>query len=70
MRLGGQSNRGHQKVLHFLKYQRFSAKFVGCHKKVVTIRRPNSGYFFWSNYAIFEGITSLTALYIINSENV
>jgi len=53
-----------------LKYQRLSATILGCHTTVVTFCRSKSGYFYLSNYAIFQGITSLKALYIINSENV
>jgi len=33
-------------------------------------RRSKSGYICWSNNAFFQGITSLKAVYIINSENV
>jgi len=68
--LGEKSNRGAPKGLHSLEYQRLSATIVGCHTKVVTFCRPKCGYFCWSNYAIFQGIISLKAFYIINSENV
>jgi len=55
---GGQSNIGEQKSRHLLKYQRASAKFVECHTKEVTFCRPKSDCFCWSNYAIFQGITT------------
>jgi len=58
-RLGEQLHRGSQKGLHLLKYQRLSATVVGHNKKVVTFCRPKSGYFCWSNYAIFQGITTV-----------
>ena len=67
---GGSQIGGRQKGLHLLKYERLSATIVVCHTKVVTFCRSKSGYFCWSNYAIFQGITSLKALYIINSEKV
>ena len=56
---GGQSNRGAPKGLHLLKYQRLSATIVWCHTKVVTFYRPKRGYFYWLNYAIFQGITTV-----------
>ena len=60
---GGNQIGGRHKCLHLLKYQRLSAT------KEVIVCRSKSCYFCWSNYAIFQGITSLKALYIINSEN-
>jgi len=67
---GGQSNWGAPRSLQLLKYQSLSATIVSCNTKMVTFCRPKSGYFCWSNYAIFQGKTSLKALYIINSEKV
>ena len=59
-RLGGGSQIGErQGGLHLLKYQRLSATIVGCHTKVVIFCQPKSGYFCWSNYAIFQGITTV-----------
>jgi len=57
-RLGGSQIEGAKKVFTFLKYQRLSAKIVGCHTKVITFCRPKSGHFCWSNYAIFQGMTT------------
>jgi len=34
---------------------RFAANNVGCNRNVVIFYRPKSGYFCWSNYAIFQG---------------
>ena len=54
-----QSNRGGQKGLHLLKYQRLSAKIVVCHTKEILFCRLKRGYFCWSNYGIFQGITTV-----------
>jgi len=62
-RLGGNQIRGRQKGLHLLKYQR-SATIVGYHTWLVTFCRPNSGYISWSNYAIFQGITTVWKRFI------
>jgi len=48
-----------KKGRHLLKYQRASAKFVECHRKEVTFCRPKSDCFCSSNYAIFQGITTV-----------
>jgi len=56
-RIGGRQKG--QKGIHLFKYQRLSAIIVGCHTNVVTFCRPKSGYFCWSNYAIFQGITTV-----------
>jgi len=67
---GGQSNRGARKMSS-LKYQRLSATIVVCHTKEVIFSMSKSGYYCWSNYAIFSGNNhSLKALSIISSENV
>jgi len=53
-RLGGGSQMWElQKCLHLLKYQRLSAT------KEVIFCRSKSGYFCWSNYAIFHGIAAV-----------
>jgi len=49
---------GSQKCLHLLKYQRLSAK------KEVIFCKSKSGYFCWSNYAIFQGITTVWKRFI------
>jgi len=48
-----------QKGFRLLKYQSLYATIVGCHTNVATLCRPKSGYFSWSNYAIFQGITKV-----------
>ena len=59
MRLGGGSQIGErQKCLHLLKYQRLSET------KEVIFCRSKSGYFCWSNYAIFQGITTVWKRFI------
>jgi len=55
---------GRQKYLHLLKCQRLSATIVECHMKVVTFCRSKSGYFCWSNYAIYQGITTVWKRFI------
>jgi len=50
---------GRQEDLHLLQYQSLSATIVGCNTKVVTFCRPKSGYFCWSNYAIFQSKTTV-----------
>jgi len=56
---GGSQIGGCQEGLYLLKYQRLSTTIVGCNTKVVTkvvnFCRPKSGYFCWSNYAVFQG---------------
>jgi len=56
---GGSQIEGSQKCLHLLKYQRLSATIVVCHTKEPIFCRSKSGYFCWSNYAIFQGITTV-----------
>ena len=56
---GGSQTEGRLKCLHLLKYQRLSATIVACHTKEVFFCRSKSGYFCWSNYAIFQGITTV-----------
>jgi len=56
---GGSQSWGRQKGIHLLEYQRLSAKIFGCHTEVVTFCRPKSGYFCWSNYAIFRRIITV-----------
>jgi len=63
-RLGGSQIGGRQKCLHLLKYQRLSATIVVCHTKEVIFCRSKSGYFCWSNYAIFQGITTVWKRFI------
>ena len=53
-----------QKGLHLLKYKRLSATILKCHTKVVTFCRPKSGYFYLSNYAIFQRITTVWNCFI------
>jgi len=54
---GGGSQIGRrQKCLHLLKYQKLSATTIVCHTKKVIFCRSKSGFFCWSNYAIFQGI--------------
>jgi len=55
---GGSQIGGRQKCLHLLKYQRLSAK------KEVIFCKSKSGYFCWSNYAIFQGITTVWKRFI------
>ena len=50
---GGSQIGGRQNCLHLLSYQRLSAT------KEVIFCRSKSGYFCWSNYAIFQGITTI-----------
>ena len=62
-RLGGDSQiGGRQEGLHLLKYQSVSATIVGCHTKVVTFCRSKSDYFCWSNYAIYQGKTTVESV--------
>jgi len=58
---GGQGSQigRRQKGLHLFKCQRLSATIVGFHTKAVTFCRPKRGYFCWSNYVIFQGITKV-----------
>ena len=67
---GGSQIGGRQKCLHLLKHQRLSATIVVCQTKEIIFCRSKSCYFCWSNYVLFQGITSLKVLYINNSENV
>jgi len=55
---GGSQIEGRQKFLHLLKYQRLSAT-----KKVIFCRLK-SGYFCWSNYAVFQGRTTVWKRFI------
>jgi len=55
---GGQSNWGAPKCLHLLKYQTLSAT------KEVIFCRSKSGYFCWSNCAIFQEITTVWKRFI------
>jgi len=45
--------------LHLFKHPKLSVKIVGYHAKVVTFLGQECGYFCWSNYAIFQGITTM-----------
>jgi len=58
---GEQSNWG---VPRRSKYQKLSATIVVCHTKEVTFCRSKSGYFCWSNYAIFQGKTTVWKRFI------
>ena len=62
---GGQSNWGRQKCFHLLKYQRLPATIVVCHTKEAIFCRSKSGYFCWSNYATFQGITTVWKRFIL-----
>ena len=55
---GGEAIGRRQKCLHLLKYQRLSAT------KEVIFCTSESGYFCWSNYAIFQGIATLWKRFI------
>jgi len=66
---GVQSNWGRQEGLHLLKYQSLSATIVGCNTKVVAFCRPKSGYFCWSNYAIFQGKTTVWKRFVSLIQN-
>ena len=61
---GGSQSGGGLKCLHLLKYQRLSATIVVCHTKEVMFCRSKSGYFCWSIYAIFQGITTVWKRFI------
>ena len=61
---GGSQIGGRQKCLHLLKYQRLSATIVVCYAKEVIFCRSKNSYFCWSNYAIFQGITTVWKRFI------
>jgi len=67
---GGSQIGGAENVFTCLNTKGLSATIDWVSHKLVTFCRPKSSYFCWSNYAILQEITSLKALYIINSENV
>jgi len=55
----GHATTGAPKSHPLLGYTRLSVTIVGNHAEVVTFSGQDIGYFCWSNYEIFQGITTV-----------